>query len=259
MNVLLTNDDGIQSDGIQILAEKISATGKHNVYVVAPDSNRSAVSHHLTMFGKSKLTEYKKNQWACSGYPADCAFIGFASDLCNEKIDVVVSGINAGGNLGTDIIYSGTCGAARQAVLDGVPGIAVSAEPLDWEQVQKEGFKFNALADFVANNLEKLTELASVKYPRVFVNVNGASANEYKGVKLADNTCVRRYGDNSKIIEENGEMYAQYLMGCNKEKNYDLDSDAVYVANGYISVSRIYADPMCAKTSGMVDEEEFKL
>lgn len=254
MNILIANDDGIESDGLQILAERLSR--EHNVHVVAPEGNRSAVSHHLTMFYKTKLTEFKKNQWACSGYPADCAFIGIRSDLFDVKMDVVISGINAGGNMGTDIIYSGTCGAARQAVLDGTPGIAVSVEPADWKTVKNEGFKYSALADFVAKNLETLVSLSSTEYPRVFVNVNGASLDQYKGVKYTSKLCVRKYGDGMKIVDEEEGRFGNYIMGGNPVKDYDPESDAIAVKNAFISVSRVYAEPMCC---GPVDDLEFKL
>lgn len=260
MNVLLANDDGIECEGIQILAARLAK--ENNVYVVAPASNRSAVSHHLTMFDEVKLTEYKENQWACSGFPADCSFVGCKSNLLNAKIDVVISGINAGGNMGTDIIYSGTCAAARQAVLDGIPAIAVSVEP-DWSKVKKEGIKYSALADFIAKNLEILTSLSKTEYPRLFVNVNGASIDSYKGVKFTEKLCVREYGDTSEIIHgsQTGEdaedcCISKYIMGGNKVKNYDPESDGVAVNSGYISVSRIYVDPMCTEA---VDDLRFKL
>lgn len=254
MNILLANDDGIKCEGIQVLAERLSK--EHSVFVVAPDGNRSAVSQHLSMFVATKLTEYKENQWACSGFPSDCAFIGGRSNLFEKKIDVVISGINAGGNMGTDIIYSGTCAAARQAVLDGIPGIAVSVNPEDWAKVKTEGWKYSAMADFIAKNVELLASLAKLDYPRMFVNVNGSSTDSYAGVKYTDKICVREYGDSIKIVEENGEKLAQYVMGGNPAKNYDPECDAAVVAKNYISVSRIYVDPMCA---GPVDDLEFKL
>ncbi len=254
MNILLANDDGIKCEGIQVLAERLSK--ENNVFVVAPDGNRSAVSHHLSMFASTKLTAYKENQWASSGFPADCAFIGGRSNLFDKKIDVVISGINAGGNMGTDIIYSGTCAAARQAVLDGIPGIAVSVNPSDWKKVKTEGWKYFAIADFIAKNLEQLVSLAKLDYPRMFVNVNGASVDSYAGVKYTDKLCVREYGDSINIVDKNGEKLAEYVMGGNPIKNYDPDCDAAVVARNYISVSRVYVDPMCA---GPVDDLEFKL
>jgi len=256
MNILITNDDGIEAVGIQVLAKRLER--EHNVFVVAPEGNRSAVSHHLTMFNSTKIKEYEKNQWSCSGFPADCSFIGVKSDLVGTKIDVVISGINAGANMGTDIIYSGTCGAARQAVLDGVPAIAVSADPINWSKVKSEGIKYDALADFIAKNLEKLISLSSTEYPRVFVNVNGASTDKYEGVKFTDILCVRNYGDSIKIDDSEDGIGKQsnYIMGGNPVRDYNQESDAVAVLNHYVSVSRVYADPVSA---GPVDDLEFKL
>lgn len=253
MNILLANDDGIECKGIQVLAERLSKD--NNVFMVAPESNRSAVSHHFTMFNFTKLKEYKKNQWSCSGFPGDCAFIGVTSGLFNEKIDVVVSGINAGSNLGTDIIYSGTCAAARQAVMDGVPAIAVSVDP-DWSKVDKKGIKYEAMADFVAKNLDILISLASTKYPRIFVNVNGASVDKYDGAEFTDVLCVRTYGDKIRLEDTEDGKLAHYEIGGNKVRNYDPASDAVIVEKNYVAVSRIYADPVSAKA---VDELKFKL
>lgn len=253
MNILLANDDGIECNGIQVLAERLSK--EHNVFMVAPESNRSAVSHHLTMFNATKLKKYKTNQWSCSGFPGDCAFIGISSDLFDEKIDVVVSGINAGANLGTDIVYSGTCGAARQAVLDGIPAIAVSVD-FDWDKITKDQVKYEAMADFIAKNLETLMALSSTAYPRIFVNVNGNSVDEYKGVKFTEELCVRTYGDGIRLEDTEDGKLAHYLVGGNKVRNYSPLSDAVAVENDYVSVSRVYADPMCTKA---VDDLKFKL
>ena len=158
MNVLIVNDDGIDCEGLRILAERVGK--KHEVYVLAPDSNRSATSHHVLMFQDLELKKIKKNQWSCSGMPADCTSVALKTNLFDVKFDVVLSGINCGANLGTDIIYSGTCAGARQAVLEGVPGIAVSLAPLDLEDVRKNGYKYIALADFVTSNLETLISLS---------------------------------------------------------------------------------------------------
>ena len=141
MKILLANDDGIEAKGIQVLAARLERDG-HEVYVIAPDSNRSAVSHHITMYNVNTLKAAGKNRWACSGYPSDCVCIGLKSNLFDFKFDVVISGINEGANMGTDIIYSGTCGAARQAVLDGVPAIALSVDPDEWTLECRKNMKY---------------------------------------------------------------------------------------------------------------------
>lgn len=243
MNVLIANDDGYTAEGLNVLAKKLSE--KHNVYVVAPDSNRSAVSHHITMFRDNELKKINDKVYACSGYPSDCVAIGLMSDLFDFKFDVVVSGINHGGNLGTDIVYSGTCGAARQAVLNGVPGIAVSVEPYDWKEIQKTGFKFEALAEFVCNNLETLAGLSSTKAPRTFVNINGAPEDKYKGVKISNKLCIREYHDKLRIVEEGEKLISKFDPGFGSSVQETDIYDYDIVHDGYIAVSVVYAEPVC--------------
>ena len=254
MNILLTNDDGIQAKGINVLAERLKRDG-HAVYIIAPDSNRSAVSHHITMYNTNILKSSGKNSWSCSGYPSDCVCVGLKSDLLDFKFDVVISGINEGANMGTDIIYSGTCGAARQAVLDGVPGIALSVDPKEWTPECRAKMKYEALADFAANNLEQLISLSSTDVPRIFVNVNAASRDSYLGVKYCKNLCVRDYGDRLKIIDNNGVTEAHFVPG-GAVARVDENCDAYNAYEGYIAISRVYAEPLGAE---IVDGIQFKV
>jgi 5'-nucleotidase len=125
MRILLTNDDGIDSTGIQTLAKSLAR--EHRVFVVAPNGNRSGVSHAVTThsaitlerFGDASIPSY-----ACSGTPADCVFLGVTK--LEVKPDLVVSGINFGPNLADDVNYSGTVAGAIEASLLGIPAIAVS-------------------------------------------------------------------------------------------------------------------------------------
>lgn len=242
MNLLLTNDDGYQSQGLKLLAEKLSE--KHKVFVVAPDSNRSAVSHHYTMYSENTIKFLGNNWWNCSGYPADCVFAGLSNALFPEKIDAVVAGINYGPNLGTDIIYSGTCAAARQSILLGVPAIAVSVDPIDWGKAQKEGFKFGAMTEFILNNLENLLSMAKLEYPRGFINVNGASLEKYKGVKIVSKTCMRSYNDRLDLIPQEDGSYKTKLVYGIDHPVFDAECDRDVCHDGYITVSGIYADPI---------------
>lgn len=253
MNLLLTNDDGYNAQGITVLAEHLSK--KHNVFLVGPDRNRSAVSNHVTMFGNLSLEKVSERVWKSEGYPADCAAIGLLSDLTGVKIDALVSGINCGANMGSDIIFSGTCAAARQAVLSGIPAVAFSLDPIDWSKAQKEGFKFDALAEFAVNNLESLISLCILDRPRMFVNVNGASLDSYKGVKFADSLCSRTYKDTLKIVNQDGKMHTEYVFGDSNTLPED-NSDFDIVQKGYIAVARVLVDPVCQK---IVDDITFKL
>ena len=254
MKILLANDDGIEAKGIQVLAARLEKDG-HDVYVIAPDSNRSAVSHHITMYNVNTLKEAGKNRWACSGYPSDCVCLGLKSNLFDFKFELVISGINEGANMGTDIIYSGTCGAARQAVLDGVPAIALSVDPEEWTPECRAKMKYEPLADFAAKNLDQLKALASTQVPRMFVNVNGASRDSYLGVKYCQSLCIRDYGDKLNIVDNNGVKESHFVPGGALPRK-DESCDAYVVKEGYIAISRVYAEPLAAE---IVDGMQFKL
>ncbi len=122
MRVLLTNDDGIDAPGLQCLLETLSA--EHECYVVAPDQGRSCCSHGVTTGSSLDVVSIASQQWSVSGTPADCVRVGLM--WLGLRPDWVVSGVNHGGNLGVDILYSGTVAGAREANLLGVPAIAIS-------------------------------------------------------------------------------------------------------------------------------------
>ncbi len=132
-HILLTNDDGISSDGINVMRAALVAGGC-SVTVIAPDRNRSAISHAATCRGAITLRQELSHDgavaYACSGTPADCARIGVLAEL-GSPLDVVVSGINEGINLGDDVAYSGTVSAAAEAAALGVRAIAFSQQGED--------------------------------------------------------------------------------------------------------------------------------
>jgi 5'-nucleotidase len=152
MRILPTNDDGITSPGITLLAKALREAG-HRVFTVAPDSNRSGCSHSINfLFVSLKLKAIEKDTFSCSGTPVDSvilALLGGIPEICISKEDggldlekapdLVLSGINAGANLGTDIVYSGTAAAARQGSLFGIPSVALSLVdgeiPYQWDIV----------------------------------------------------------------------------------------------------------------------------
>ena len=129
MRILLTNDDGIQAVGIRDLYKELVAAG-HEVHVVAPISEQSAVGHAITIATPLRVKEFTENGFrglGVSGTPADCVKLALTT-LIAERPDVVVSGINAGANVGVDILYSGTVSAATEGALMGLPAVAVSAD-----------------------------------------------------------------------------------------------------------------------------------
>ncbi len=123
MNILVTNDDGIGAAGIKALAAALQELG--NVTVVAPDRERSAVGHSLTLHSPLRVFELREGWYAVDGTPTDCVNMGIHS-LLPAPPDLVVSGVNHGGNMGDDVTYSGTVAAAMEANLMGIPSLAVS-------------------------------------------------------------------------------------------------------------------------------------
>ncbi|MBX9703385.1 MAG: 5'/3'-nucleotidase SurE, partial [Silvanigrellaceae bacterium] len=127
MHLLLCNDDGYQAQGIQVLAQELKNLG-HRITIVAPSGERSGQSHAMSFHVPVRVKKINQETYCVDGTPADCASIGLRKILCNDKPDFVVSGINLGLNVGTDVNYSGTVGAATEAALMGYKAIAVSLD-----------------------------------------------------------------------------------------------------------------------------------
>lgn len=260
MNILVTNDDGYQAEGIKVLAAKLAE--RHNVYVLAPDGNRSAVSSHICMYTQMQVKKLSENLWTCSGFPADCVVTGIKSNLFDVKFDAVVSGINRGSNLGTDIVYSGTCASARQAALYHLPGIAVSLDVVDWSKIDIEPMHYDALAEFVSKNVEKFADLLAKKDYKYFLNVNAVSSDKYSGVEWAEELCIRQYEDRMDICaadENSSEVKTAKLVPGQGATLGTAKADFNLCRNNYISLSLVFTQPVCAELSETVDCKDFSL
>jgi 5'-nucleotidase len=148
--ILLTNDDGIDAEGLKTLEEALKDLAY--IIVVAPDQERSAVSHGLTLRTRLELKEIRTNHYVVNGTPADCVILALRQ-LFVQFPDLVISGINHGANLGDDIMYSGTVGAAREAAHHGIPSIAVSQAYDEKPARFKEGVAF--LREMIESILRK--------------------------------------------------------------------------------------------------------
>lgn len=254
MNILLSNDDGYKANGINTLFNVLSK--KHKVFMIAPDSNRSAVSHHYSMYVPQKIIKVGENKWSSSGYPGDCIFTGLKSNLLSEKIDLVIGGINHGSNIGTDIVYSGTCACARQGVLLGCPSIAVSLDVKKWSVENVAKMDFTAIADFVGKNIETLYKMADKIKGTGFININAMEGESYKGVKFPKRLGVRRYKDYAEVAEQDGDScIIKFVAGGNGVPDFE-DTDFQAVQEGYISISNVFAEPVCDQ---LVDDNTFSL
>lgn len=150
MLILVTNDDGIHSPGIRVLADHLAPLGE--VLVVAPDRERSAVGHSLTLQSPLRAEEIESGRFAVDGTPTDCVHLGIHG-LLERRPDLVVAGINRGSNLGEDITYSGTVSGAMEATLMGVPAFAVSLEGPSFQAAD-----FAVAADFARRLARQVLE-----------------------------------------------------------------------------------------------------
>ena len=244
--ILVTNDDGIEGEGLKVLVDSLSKVC--DVYVLAPATNQSAVSSKITVGKNMVFTKLGEKTYTCSGTPADCVISALTSSLFPFRFDAVLSGINAGPNMGTDVVYSGTCAAARQATFMGVPGIALSLES-EFFDYARTGFNFKPLADFCAKNLDSLISLCDGE---VFVSLNATSADEYKGAEFASG-CVRDYGDEVVFSENDGVSMKGFCDSHGITVSGNDDSDYNIARSGKIAVSLVYAEPVFKKVSGKTD------
>ena len=242
MNILLTNDDGYQAAGINILAESLAS--RHNVFIVAPSENRSASSNIISISRDLEIRRIGDTVWSCSGFPADCVLVAVKSDLLPVRPDCILSGINEGANMGTDILYSGTCAAARQGTLEGIASVALSlVDPSE----KYEHYK--TLADFAAQNLETLISLACTERPVSFVNVNALSLPAYKGAAIAQSLCARDYGDKMKLTQTDGGYTSSFIAGKPTTEKAEA-SDYHICMDGYVSISCVASEPLPALSGG---------
>ena len=227
--ILVTNDDGIRSEGLSSLVSALNPLGE--VYVVAPDRERSAASHSLTLHRPLRMDEIGERMHTIDGTPTDCIILALGGVL-PRKPDLVVSGINKGANLGEDTIYSGTVSAAMEATLLNIPSIAVSLDA-------RENFDFSTAAAFSAKLAEKV--LAKGLPPDTLLNVNVPNAVETKGHKIT-HLGKRVYGDVViKKLDPRGKNY--YWIGGDLEKwEGGSDSDFQTIEDGLISITPLHLD-----------------
>ncbi|HTR04168.1 MAG TPA: 5'/3'-nucleotidase SurE [Thermoanaerobaculia bacterium] len=227
--ILVTNDDGIFSEGIERLAQALSAVG--DVFTVAPDQERSAAGHSLTLHHPLRAKLVGPQRWSVDGTPTDCVNWGVLHLLKDERPRLLVSGINLGLNLGDDVTYSGTVSAAFEGTLIGIPSVAISQEI-------ETGFTFDAAAAFAARLAGHLLEKPLP--PGTLINVN-VPAGPPRGVRVGRQG-RRRYGED--VIEKTdprGRPY--YWIGATPPKGeLEQGTDLSAVAEKYISLTPLHLD-----------------
>jgi 5'-nucleotidase len=236
MRILLTNDDGIQAEGIQTLRRALSQIATVNM--VAPSYERSATGHGITVHKpiraqKVKLKDSDEEHWSVVGTPADCVKLALDT-LLKEPPDLVVSGVNHGANLGTDVLYSGTVSAAIEGMINELPAIAVS---LDDDAL----VDFSFAADFTARVCQLLRLKGFPPATLLNVNVPGVEAHLIRGVQVTK-LGNRRYTNTIESRKDPRGREYFWLAGDVINQEGDENSDVEAVKSNFVSISPIHFD-----------------
>ena len=235
MNILLSNDDGIHANGIKALSEELSAY--YDVYIIAPNQERSAAGHSITLNSPLRAEEIhlkygEKRAWTVSGTPGDCVKIGVNAILSeNERPDLIISGINHGPNLGHDIIYSGTVSCAIEGAMMNIPSIAVS---LNSFKPSLEDLKFTA--EFVSSLIPKLDKFKFPEKSILNINIPGIPKEDITGVAVTE-MGGRMFTDNyEKRVDPRGKVYYWMAGKLTTEKDNE-NTDITAIRQNKISIS----------------------
>ena len=248
MRVLLTNDDGIEADGLRALRRALVGLKGVELAVIAPDGNRSAMARSITtrrpLWVQEVAFEDGTIGYATDGTPVDCVRLANLGLVEGFEADIVVAGINHGSNLGDDITYSGTVAAAFEAIVLGLPGIAVSQQSisreLDFRPVS--AFDFEVAANFTARLVAELRNVPLPEGTLLNINVPGAAPDGVEVARLGK----RIYRDELALVDEDAShprgrrLYRIY--GDATFERDETGTDLAAVAAGRIAVTPIHFD-----------------
>ena len=233
--ILLTNDDGIHAPGLRSL-ERIARELSDDVWIVAPERNNSGAGHSLTLRRPLRIRRVAERQFAVDGTPTDCVLLALQHIMRDEPVDLVLSGVNHGGNLAEDFTYSGTIAAAMEATLFKVRAVAMSqvltlGQPVHWATAERFG------PDLVRRLLTMpWTEdmLVNVNYPdRAPESVRGVRVTAQGKRKLGDDLVER--------LDPRGEPYI-WIGALREDPLHREGTDLAAVNDGYVSVTPIHMD-----------------
>lgn len=230
--ILVTNDDGIFAPGIYALWEAMSEIGE--VTVVAPDSEKSAVGHAITLTDPIRVQEINgKNGYhgfAVKGTPADCVKIAGRA-LMDNPPDIVASGINSGANIGNDIIYSGTVSAATEGTILGIPSVAVSLSA-------RVGGHLESAKSAAKTVVKKVIENGLPKGILLNVNIPNIPENEIKGMRITKQGNLVFRDKFEKREDPRGKTY--YWMGGDHSNEHEDGTDGLAIKEGFTSITPIH-------------------
>ena len=237
MRILVSNDDGYQATGINVLTDALQKVA--DVVVVAPDRNRSAASNSLTLQTPLRVTRVAENRYYVDGTPSDCVHIALTG-LLDEEPDLVVSGINHGANLGDDVLYSGTVAAAIEGRYLGLPAIAVSIV-LDSVKENRRPRDFYTVTHFLKKIIQHVIMHPLPQDTILNVNVPNLPIDEIKGMKIT--RLGNRHKAENAIPIRDPRGFKMYWIGpAGPEADAGEGTDFDAVKNGYVSISPIQTD-----------------
>jgi 5'-nucleotidase len=231
MRILVTNDDGIHSRGFEYLVRALSGLGE--VYVIVPDQQRSAASHSMTLDKPLRVQKLEERKFLVNGTPSDCVRLGILG-LMKEDVELVVAGINTGPNLGDDVSYSGTVGAALEGALLEVPSLAISL-------VVTGGYHFEVAANFGRFLAAKILQEGLPRNVYLNVNIPDLPVDEIRGVEITRRG-KRIYGKEiQERIDPRGEKY-YWIAGENLSGVSEQGTDIAAVERNKISITPFSLD-----------------
>jgi 5'-nucleotidase len=235
MKILLTNDDGIFAKGIEVLHKHLSKD--HEVVVVAPETEQSAVGHAITLTDPLLVKSVNRNGlffgYAVKGTPADCVKLAI-NELVEQQPDLVVSGINLGANVGINVIYSGTVSAATEGAILGVPSMAISINTF-------RDPDFEPAARFARLLARQVNQHGLPPHTSLNVNVPAIQENEIKGVRVTRQGITRFVESFDRRVDPRENIY-YWQCGSTPPSEEDDDTDASALARDYISITPIHHD-----------------
>ncbi len=233
-HVLLSNDDGINAAGLNILEETIRSMPDFRVTVVAPHDQQSASSHSLTLSSPLRILEEGNDRYAVTGTPTDSVLVAMEKILRSDPPDIVLSGINHGPNMGEDVIYSGTVAAAMEGTMFGIPSYALSLAA--WHPTD-----FSGAVTFLKENLEDILAFPLRKGSLININLPDGPAGIIKGLRIT------RLGNrvyNNPItdqVDPHGRPYL-WIGGSNPTYTREIGTDYHAIDEGYVSLTPLLVD-----------------
>lgn len=253
VNILVCNDDGVNSPGIRALVEVARDFG--NVTVVAPDSPQSGMGHAITIGTPLRVHRYHLmdgvDAWECTGTPVDCVKLA-TGVIMQDKPDLLVSGINHGANYSISVVYSGTMSAAMEGAIEGIPSVGFSLCDHSWDA------DFTASKEVARTIIRAMLESTPAHDTLLNVNIPKGSLESLKGIRVTRQAIGRWIEEFEERRDPHGQPY-YWLSGAFRQEDDGEDTDTWALNNGYVSVCPVEYDLTAHHTMHELNRMHLKL